>query len=149
MTAELIEKIHSLLAECSTLSLATFSADGQLMACNLFFAAEPDLSLVFVSGARSRHSLNLMHTPRAAVTIYRPTWDWASIAGVQLEGEVQHLARGPLREAAWTRYKAKFDFVHKFADEVSRSEFYRFVPGWVRLIDNSAQFGYKEEVRLG
>ena len=45
-------------------------------------------------------------------------------------------------------YKAKFPFVVEFEGEVSRSEFYRFVPKWIRLIDNKVQFGYKEEIEL-
>jgi len=29
-----------------------------------------------------------------------------------------------------------------------RSEFYRFVPKWIRLIDNNVAFGHKEEFAL-
>ncbi len=118
------------------------------MACNLFFVAEPDLALIFVTGPRSRHSLNLSHNPAAAVTIHRLTWSHVEISGVQMEGRVQRLPAGSLRKAALELYIGKFRFVEKeFADDVSRSELCRFRPNWMRLIDNSVRFGYQEEFR--
>lgn len=44
------------------------------MAAPLFFVADEALNLYFVSGAKSRHSLNLTHEPRAAVAVYGETW---------------------------------------------------------------------------
>ena len=130
------------------MTLATVEPDGQPLAGNLFVAAKDDLSLVFTAGARSRHSLALMAHPRAAVTVYRETWDWATLQGVQMEGRVEHLAVGPTREAAWRLFLEKFSFASSHADEISRSEFYRFVPRWVRLLDHNVEFGYRVEARL-
>ena len=132
-------------AKHSTLTLATTTASGLPQAAPLFFAAAADGSLIFVSGAESRHSLNIAANGKAAVTIYGDTWSWNEIAGVQMEGLVNAIPAGPERDAAWETYKAKFPFVAEFEDEVSRSTFYRFTPRWVRLIDNSVQFGHREE----
>ncbi len=140
--------IQNFLAAHSTLALSTVDADGLPQSAPLFFATDDDGSLLFVSSPKSRHSLNITANSHAAVTVHNETWDWKEIAGVQMEGEVHHLPAGPGRERAWEVYKAKFPFVVEFEDEVSRSEFYRFVPKWVRLIDNSVQFGYKEEMEL-
>ena len=147
-TAKLQEKITEFLAKRSTMTLATVNAEGQPQAAALFFATEDDGSLVFVSSPKSRHGANITLNGRAAVAIHGETWDWKEIAGVQMEGEVHRIPPGMGRERAWEVYKAKFPFVIEFALEVMRSEFYRFVPKWVRLIDNSVRFGYKEEIIL-
>lgn len=141
-------RVQALLQASSTLTLATVSETGKPLGCNLFFASDEDLSLVFTSGARSRHSLALTHRPQAAVTVYRDTWRWDELYGVQMEGVVAHLAIGAAREQAWWLFQAKFDFASDYADEISRSEFYRFQPQWVRLIDHREQFGYQETLTL-
>jgi uncharacterized protein YhbP (UPF0306 family) len=144
----LVKSVPSVLnlgAKHSTLTLATTTASGLPQAAPLFFAAAADGSLIFVSAAESRHSLNIAANGNAAVTIYGDTWSWNDIAGMQMEGSVSAIPAGPERDAAWETYKAKFPFVVGFQDYVSRSHFYRFTPRWVRLIDNRVRFGYKEE----
>ncbi len=140
--------VKEFLAAHSTLTLATVNVHGMPQSAPLFFAAQDDGSLVFVSSAKSAHSLNVAATGRAAATVHHETWNWNEIAGVQMEGEVRLIAAGLEREKAWEVYTAKFPFVTEFESEVSRSEFYRFTPKWVRLIDNRVRFGYKEEIEL-
>ncbi len=138
--------VKEFLAVHSTLTLATVNAHGMPQSAPLFFAAQDDGSLVFVSSAKSAHSLNVATTGRAAATVHHETWNWNEIAGVQMEGEVRLIAAGLEREKAWDVYTAKFPFVTEFESEVSRSEFYRFVPTWLRWIDNRVQFGFRQEV---
>ena len=140
-----VPAVVKLLAERSTLTLATTTPGGLPQAAPLFFAAAADGSLLFVSDATSRHGSNIAVSGRAAVAIYGEAWRWNEIAGLQMEGSVSAIPAGPEREAAWETYKAKFPFVVEFEEEVSRSNFYRFTPRWVRLIDNSVRFGYKQE----
>ena len=147
MTIEMLKKVRELLAAQSTMTLATVNAKGQPESAPLFFA-EDDGTLIWVSGQRSRHSRNIAATGRASVSVHNTVWSWDEIAGVQMEGEVSLIPLGPARERAWEVYKAKFPFAIEFEDEVMRSEFYRFVPKWIRLIDNSVAFGYKEELAL-
>jgi uncharacterized protein YhbP (UPF0306 family) len=142
---KLAPSVVNLLARHSTLTLATTTASGLPEAAPLFFAAAADGSLLFVSGAESRHSLNIAASGRAAVAIYGEPRSWNDIVGLQMEGVVSAIPAGPEREAAWVTYRAKFPFVVEFEAEVSRSTFYRFTPRWVRLIDNGVRFGYKEE----
>lgn len=142
------DNVRAFLAAHSTLALSTVNADGLPQSAPLFFAVDDNGSLLFVSSPKSRHSLNITANGHAAVTIYNETWTWQEIAGVQMEGHVHHLPAGPGREHAWEVYKARFPFVAEFEDEVSRSEFYRFVPRWIRLIDNKVRFGFKEETEL-
>ena len=142
-----LARIREFLGKHSTLTLATIDAAGQPQAAALFFAGDGD-TLIFLSGAKSRHSLNAAATGKAAITVQGETWDWREIAGVQMEGRVEIIPAGTAWERAWQVYKAKFPFVVEFEDEASRSEFYRFTPHWIRLIDNSVRFGYREEIDL-
>jgi uncharacterized protein YhbP (UPF0306 family) len=142
---KLAPSVVNVLARHSTLTLATIAAGGLPEAAPLFFAADDDGSLLFVSGAESRHSVNIAANGKAAVAIYGEARSWNDIIGLQMEGVVSAIPAGPERERAWVTYRAKFPFVVEFEAEVSRSTFYRFTPRWVRLIDNSVRFGYKEE----
>lgn len=144
----LLPKVLTFLASHSTLTVATVDADGLPHAAAVFFAAEDDGSLVFVSGAKSRHGQNIAARGRVAVTVYGETWNWRDIAGVQMEGEAHLIPLGAGREQAWAVYSAKFPFVVEFEAEVARSEFFRFVPEWIRMIDNRVMFGHKAEIRL-
>ncbi|MCC6188855.1 MAG: pyridoxamine 5'-phosphate oxidase family protein [Anaerolineales bacterium] len=141
--------VAAFLACHSTLTLATLSPAGELMAASLFYASDDELRLYWTSGASSRHSRNLAHKARVAVTIHGETWRWNDIAGVQMEGETAILPAGPAWQAAWALYRAKFPFVDEFQAEVSRSNFYVLTPRWARLIDNSQGFGHKVELRPG
>jgi hypothetical protein len=130
----------------STLTLATVDGDGQPMAASLFFVADEDLNVYWVSGPNSRHSINVSRRARAALTVHAETWSWADIAGVQMEGEVSIVPAGAEWEYVWGLYRAKFPFAQDFEAEVSRSNFYRFTPRWARWMDNAHGFGYKEEL---
>ncbi len=141
------ETIKEFLSKHSTMTLATINVDGKPQSCPLFFASDDD-TLIFFSSPKSRHSLNIAENGKAAVTIHNETWNWEEIAGVQMEGEVHIIPVGHARDHAWEIYKKKFPFVVDFEAEVSRSELYRFTPKWIRLIDNSVSFGYREEINL-
>ena len=147
MSDQVKTKIRNFLAAHSTLTLSTINVDGKPLSCPLFFASDDD-TLIFFSSPKSRHSLNVAENSKAAVTVHNETWNWEEIAGVQMEGEVHLIPISPAREHAWEIYKEKFPFVIEFEAEVSRSELYRFVPKWIRLIDNSVSFGYREEIHL-
>jgi uncharacterized protein YhbP (UPF0306 family) len=145
--AQAVPSVLKLGATLSTLTLATVTADGLPQAAPLFFAAADDGSLIFVSGADSRHSRNIAADDKAAVTIHSDTWHWNEIVGIQMEGSVSVIPAGPERDVAWETYRTKFPFVVRLEEIVSASHFYRFTPRWVRLIDNRVHLGYKEEFR--
>ena len=104
MNDDLRPQVLAFLASYSTLVLATRSEAGQPLAAPLFFVADEELTLYFVSGAKSRHSLNLSHENRAAAAVFAEAWDWGEIAGVQLEGHVAPVPPGPEWDRAWAMY---------------------------------------------
>jgi uncharacterized protein YhbP (UPF0306 family) len=138
--------IGAFLAAHSTLTLSTVGPAGQPMAASLFFAANPELRLFWLSSPTSRHSQNLARQSAVAVTVHNETWTWSDIAGVQMEGQALMVPAGDAWQAAWRLYRAKFPFVAELRAEVTKSNFYVFSPVWMRLIDNSRGFGNKVEI---
>jgi uncharacterized protein YhbP (UPF0306 family) len=147
---ELEKRIKRFLAAHTTLTLATIAKDGRPQAAALFFAEMEDLSLVFISERKTRHSQHIKRDSRVAATIYADGQAWQSIQGVQLEGRCAALS-GQAAKTARRVYLAKYPFIgqNKFlAAMLNLVTFYRIEPTWIRLIDNSQGFGHKEELRL-
>jgi uncharacterized protein YhbP (UPF0306 family) len=139
-------RLAEFLAAQSTLSLATLGAGGQPESASLFFAADTDLRLYWLSSGHSRHSQNLARQPAVAVTIHNQTWSWTEITGVQMQGPAVLVPAGEAWHAAWSLYLAKFSFASQMEAEVRKSNFYVLTADWIRLIDNRLGFGHKEEI---
>jgi uncharacterized protein YhbP (UPF0306 family) len=133
------------LLNLSTLTLATVGVEGQPHSAPVYFVAGEGLHLYFFSDSQSQHSQDIQHDPRAALSIYPECWGWEEIHGVQMRGEVHRLERGQEWDLAWEQYQTKFPFVAGLKEIVAQNSFYRFVPNWVRLVDNRKGFGYKQE----
>jgi uncharacterized protein YhbP (UPF0306 family)/ADP-ribose pyrophosphatase YjhB (NUDIX family) len=142
-------RVKQFLATHTTLTLATLAADGHPQAAPLFYAEMDDLSLIFVSEQKVRHSQNVARDNRVAVTIYADGQQWQTIRGLQLEGTCTAVS-GEAAEAARAAYLTKYPFIAAdplLAGMLQRITFYKISPTWLRLIDNSQGFGHKEEWR--
>jgi uncharacterized protein YhbP (UPF0306 family) len=147
---ELKSRIKQFMAAHTTLTLATVSADGRPQAAPVFFAETADLALIFISEQKSRHSQNIRQNSRVAAAIYADGQSWQSIRGIQLEGVCTALS-GKAAQAARTVYLAKYPFIAEnklLAVIFNLVTFYQITPTWIRLIDNSRDFGHKEELTL-
>ncbi|MEW5959348.1 MAG: pyridoxamine 5'-phosphate oxidase family protein [Chloroflexota bacterium] len=147
---EIRTRLKQFLAEHTTLTLATVAEDGRPQAAPLFFAEMDDLSLVFISENKVRHSQNITRDRRIAAAIYADRQPWPSIRGLQLEGSCTKLS-GAAAQAARQVYLTKYPFIGKnllLAAMLDRVNFYKITPAWFRLIDNTQGFGHKEELRL-
>jgi hypothetical protein len=148
--AELKARFKQFLAAHTTLTLATLADDGRPQAAPLFFAEMDDLSLIFISEQRVRHSQNVARDGRIAATIYVDGQQWQQIQGIQLEGSCAALS-GAEAVIAQDIYLAKYPFIsadQKLSAMLNRVTFYKISPTWLRLIDNSRGFGFKEELQL-
>jgi uncharacterized protein YhbP (UPF0306 family) len=134
----------ALLEETHSLSLATLEPDGAPRSTPLYFAPDPQLRLIFLSDAKSRHARNLRRDSRASVSLYPETEGWREIRGLQMKGSVEPVPEQEL-DAALSRYKARFPFMARWRGLIANSTVYRFCPHWVRLIDNREGFGHKRE----
>ncbi len=146
MTPDL-EAVRALLTETRALTLATLDPDGAPRATPLFFAFQPDLALLFLSDPDSAHMRNLARDPRAAVGLYPEVADWQEIRGLQMKGVVALVPQAE-RKAAMAVYQARFPFLEALAEAVEAAGLYRFIPRWVRLIDNRRGFGFHQEWAL-
>ena len=137
--------IHPLIVSVSTMTLATTDSSGTPHAAPVYFVADGDAKLYFFSDEKSLHSRHTRENPRAAAAIYPECEGWQDIKGLQFQGEV-HLVESPeVWDSAWELYQQKFPFVRSLKSLVSQNKMYLFTPNWIRLMDNSQGFGFKQE----
>jgi hypothetical protein len=156
-TESLHARIAAFLELHTTLTLATVGDDGQPAAAAVFYAQDAGLNLYFLSEARTRHGRNLTLTPQAAGAIHADGQDWRSIRGLQVRGVASPVPAAGYAHAAAV-YGRKFAFIGALlaggeglgvlAGPLARARFWVLRPTWFRLIDNTAGFGFKEELTL-
>ena len=137
------------LAGHQVITLATFGPLG-LWAAAVFYVND-GFDLYFLSAAHTRHAQNLATRPGVAATIQEDYRDWEAIRGIQLEGVVQ-LLDGPGRDAAISRYQAKYPFINRstqLAAALTRIGWYRLQPTQLYFIDNSQGLGHRDQITLG
>jgi uncharacterized protein YhbP (UPF0306 family) len=150
MNESIEQHIKQFMAAHTTLTLATVAEDGRPQAAPLFYAETDDLSLIFISERKVRHSQNITRDNRVAVTIYADGQQWQEIQGLQLEGTCLALS-GRAARTARTKYLNKYPFIQKnglLKLMLNTVIFYKITPIWIRLIDNARGFGHKEELQL-
>jgi len=155
---EIRQTIRQLLESHSTITLATTDGESP-WATAVFFASDAELNLYFVSDRRTQHGRNLANNGRVAGAVSSDCATWSEIRGLQLEGQVTVL-EGLARLSALKTYLSKFPDVSSLlerpqgkneetiATRLREANIYRLSPDWIRLIDNSLGFGYKEELIL-
>lgn len=138
-----------------TFTLATVNADGTAQACDLFFAHAEDFSCYFLSTPKTRHIENLLRDPRASATVHGAPESWHEIQGLQMVGEALPVTATGERALGFRLYLAKFVFVGSWLPSVRALgqvhaqlglvELFKMKPRWMRWIDNTNEFGHKEE----
>jgi uncharacterized protein len=144
------QRVKKFLVDHTTLTLATVTDEGRPQAAPLFFAETDDLSLIFISEKKVRHSRNIAQNNNVAVTIYADGQPWQSIRGLQIEGTCAPLA-GEVAQNARNIYLQKFFFIQQntlLQLMLNAVTFFQITPTWIRLIDNTQGFGHKEEIWL-
>jgi len=145
-TRKQLELVAALLGDETTLSLATTGKGGEACVAPLFYIADEELSLYWVSSESSLHSLNLARAPRAAATIYRSVESWKQIRGVQMRGTVSKVTEPERRAALLKTYCERFKLGRVFRLALRLSTLYCLQPEFFRYIDNSKVFGNKFEL---
>jgi len=147
------DRILAYLAAHNTLTLAT-EREGKPWANALFYAND-DFTLYFVSDPKTRHADHLKNNPRVAATIQDDQRDWRAIQGVQIEGRCSEITN-PIESArALTVYAGKYPFIagllrapKELGSAMAKARFHKITPTWIRLIDNTRGFGFKEEIHF-
>ena len=154
------ERIARFLAAHTTMTLATVGPDGSPAAAAVFYAHDDALNLYFLSEERTQHGQNMLASPLVAATVQADGQDWRAIWGVQMRGTASLVAAGELAHAAAV-YGRKYAFVaallagsggpgllglpSTLAGPLAKARFWVLRPSWLRLIDNTVRFGFKEE----
>lgn len=159
MNGEASERLWAFLQAHNTMTVATVGPAGEPQAAAVFYAADRNLNLYFLSSPNSRHSQNLLREPRVAATIQADGQQWQEIQGLQIEGSACPVEGSRQIIHAWRVYAGRFPFLKGLVDgavnripqvlrgPVANSRFYVLEPNWIRLIDNRQAFGYKIEWR--
>jgi uncharacterized protein YhbP (UPF0306 family) len=146
------EKLHAelkvFLSHHRSVTLAYNDADG-IGACGLWYVFDDDLNLYYLSSPVTRHGRALLNGGDVAFTIHRDEQDWHAIQGLQGKGRC-----GPLPPAQtpriWRLYVQRYPFVlQQFKDidaALKNTLFWQLKPTWMRLIDNTKGFGYKQGI---
>ena len=132
----------------STMTLATTDLQGNPHAAPVYFVSleqDQHLRLYYFSGEDSQHSQQINQNPKVAAAIYPKCQGWRDIKGLQLSGEAFLVESKVEWEVAWEQYQIKFPFVGSLKAAVIQNKMYVFIPSWIRLLDNSQGFGYKQE----
>jgi hypothetical protein len=138
-----VKRILAYLAHHNTLTLAT-ERGGIPFACSLFYVND-NFELYFVSETKTRHAENLQNNPRVAAAIHEDYRDWRVIQGVQVEGACA-VVSDPIESArVLALYAVKFPFVAQLG-ALAKVSPYTVTPRWVRFVDNTRGFGFKEEL---
>ena len=127
--------------------LATIGEDGRPQTAPVFYAETADLDLVFISEIKTDHARNIVRDPRVAGSIAADGQDWATIQGLQFEGTCIRLS-GQEALAAAEIYAARYPFIREnkiLKLALSKIHYFRVHPAWLRLVDNTQGFGYKQE----
>ncbi len=141
--------VRAYLAAHNVLSLATHGPEGP-WAASVFYV-HLGWTLYFLSAPGTQHSQNLAARPHVAATINPDHSDWREIRGVQLEGTAALVASDGERAAGLSAYRGKYAFLDQatgtsLEQALERVQLYRIVPSRLLFVDNSKEFGHREEV---
>lgn len=151
MTAEpALAEVHRFLDRHRVLTLAYCGPEGPA-ACAVWFAARADLELYFLSALSTHHGAALRDGGAVAFAVHKDEQDWRSIQGIQGRGWCSPVNTAE-HAAAWQIYTARYPFVIRQAlnlqAALSRTTLWLVRPSWIRLVDNTRGFGFKQEWRF-
>jgi len=156
--AELKERLLLFLNEHNTLTIATRNAQS-IWAATVFYIADAEMNLYFLSSDKTRHIQDIQSHNEVAVTIYQDVSDWQSIQGVQATGHVSHVGEDD-KSSILNQYISKYIFLkkllnnpkdeqeEKIAQQFKTIGLFKLKPFYYRIIDNSIEFGYKQDITL-
>tara|TARA_B100000959_G_scaffold35484_1_gene33930 strand:- start:1147 stop:1662 length:516 start_codon:yes stop_codon:yes gene_type:complete len=156
--AELKERLQLFLNEHNTLTIATRNTQS-IWAATVFYIADTEMNLYFLSSDKTRHIQDIESNNEVAITIYQDVSDWQSIQGVQATGHVSHVGEDN-KSSVLNQYITKYIFLkellnnpkdeqeERIAQQFKTISLFKLKPFYYRIIDNSIEFGYKQEITL-
>ena len=133
------------LMRLTTMTIATVGGDGEPHAAAVYF---DQLDMYFFSDAHSQHTQDTTQDSRAAAAVHPECSGWQDIRGLQMRGSVKLVQAQDKWQEAWELYLTKFPFVTDLQEIVALNLLHKFVPKWIRWVDNRCGFGFKQEWEL-
>lgn len=141
-STQMEQKATDYLKKGRAMQLATVAGD-QPWICTVYYVADNALNLYWLSLPTRRHSQELEHNKKAAVTV-AVKFD-QPVIGVQAEGTVSVINDALIVKRVMPKYIKKYDngkdFYKKFQSGTNEHVLYMFSPTLVQLIDEASYPG--------
>ena len=151
---DLLARVAEYLRAHHTMVIATSDpVTNEPHAAHVFYAADDELRLVFLSRPTSVHGEHIGAGAEVAVTVSEEYEDWRLIKGVQLWGRAELLS-GIAKAGAIALFLRRFPFLQDFITDSKLSErlrgigVYRFEPKRAGLTDNTSGVFGRETLDL-
>jgi uncharacterized protein len=131
-----------------TLVLSTVDENGDAYSTPLYYVSDEYLNLYFYSSSNSNHSLHLSKNSTVSLGLFNNHNAISELKGLQIKADCVELMD------SHEEYTAKLNYFSKFANLVSKEllekeiiskSLYKIRPYWLKLVDNSIDFGFKKE----
>ncbi len=147
LSAEDFESLQHLLDACNTLVLATVDFNGHPYSTPLYYCSDDELNLYFYSSKESYHSGHLLDEKNVSVGIFNEHDSINALKGLQIKGCATKI-KEKFKNEAKELYLSKFEPIIKreFIElEIASKNCYKICPSWIKMVDNSVKFGFKQE----
>ncbi len=147
--------VKNLILNNQTMTLATASKN-QAWAAPVFYVNK-GACFYFFSNPNSRHIGEALASGQAACSIYAQDDSWQNLMGLQMSGKILIVPGGMEASKAILAYVIKFPFVKTFFSSIRdiglndfssklHAKLYSFTPESIFFMNNSVQFGFREEI---
>ncbi|MDZ7785572.1 MAG: pyridoxamine 5'-phosphate oxidase family protein [Candidatus Saccharibacteria bacterium] len=120
----------------SLMQVAT-SAELQPWVCTVYFVADDDFSLYWLSWPERRHSREIAKNDKVAIAI--AVKHDQPVIGIQAEGRAEVVRDGKIVEEILPKYVKKYgagkDFIERFKAGDNEHQLYKFTPSKIVLFD--------------
>jgi len=141
-----MDSVKKMIRKHNTMTIATSRKDNSSAATVFYAPTNKGDSLIFVSSSKSEHILNSKINPNCAAAINKDGLEWEKIKGLQLKGKIE-LAEQKHWKTYFRRYP-QIQFSKELTIALGKVDLYLFKISWIRLIDNSKNFGDRKEFNL-
>jgi len=154
---DIISLAEQLIHQQYTMTIGT-ARDGTPWCAPVYYVfIRPDF--FFLSSPSSRHIKEALSSGNASCSIHADSSTWEDIRGIQMSGTIKRVSLNKEALFAFNEYIKKFpltkDLFHpgkrltlKNLLKHFRVRFYRFTPELVYYLDNSIEFGFRQEIDL-
>jgi len=148
-------RVKNLIQQSQSMTLATAS-DNNPWAAPVYYAT-CGAGFYFFSNPNARHIKEALASGNAAAAIYAQGSAWQNLLGLQMSGKLSAVSGGVKASRAVLAYVKKFPIVKTFFSEIKNlnlndftckfhAKLYCFHPDLIFFMDNSVEFGFREEI---